>query len=245
MTSSAGGRRRRAWSRCRGPRSRPRAAPAPCRARAGPRAAAPARPIPRPRHRRRSRPACASSRRDLQQQRRLADAGVAADQHRRSGHDPAADRAVELGDPARQSARAARPRRVEPDQLDRPAAALEVMLGREDARHLGRFLDQRVPLGAVGALPLPAVRDRPAGLADVAGLWLRHRPQLSGTNSERKGAKTPLRPCRPSSAGGPAGSAGRRSSGTGRGTPSTPSARRGSPPSRRAACGSSACPSCS
>ena len=47
-------------------------------------------------------PSSASRRRDLEQQGRLADAGIAADQHRRARHDPAADRAVELGDPARQ-----------------------------------------------------------------------------------------------------------------------------------------------
>ena len=37
------------------------------------------------------------------------------------------------------------------------------------------FLDQRVPLGAIGALPLPAVRHRPAGLAHVSGFGLGHR----------------------------------------------------------------------
>ena len=102
ITSSAGGVVARPSSICRGPRSPRRAAPAPRRGRAGPRAAAPARPIPRPRHRRRRLPSLGQPRRDLQQQGRLADAGVAADQHRRSGDDPAADRAVELGDPARQ-----------------------------------------------------------------------------------------------------------------------------------------------
>jgi hypothetical protein len=37
-------------------------------------------------------------RRSLQQQRRLADPRLAAHQHRRSGHEPAAERAVELGE---------------------------------------------------------------------------------------------------------------------------------------------------
>jgi hypothetical protein len=38
----------------------------------------------------------------LEQQRGLADAGLAADQHERPGHDAAAEHAVELTDPGRQ-----------------------------------------------------------------------------------------------------------------------------------------------
>ena len=102
-------------------------------------------------------PRCRQPRRDLEQQGRLADARIAADQHRRPGDDPAADRPVELGKAARQPV-GQRRRRFEPDQRDRPPAALEVMLGGEDARHLGRFLDQAVPVAAIAALPLPAVR---------------------------------------------------------------------------------------
>ena len=41
------------------------------------------------------------ARSDLEQQGRFADAGIAADQHRRPGDDPAADRPVELGEAAR------------------------------------------------------------------------------------------------------------------------------------------------
>jgi hypothetical protein len=41
-------------------------------------------------------------RRRLQQQRGLADAGLAAEQHQRSGHDAAAEHAIELVDAARQ-----------------------------------------------------------------------------------------------------------------------------------------------
>src|SRR6185295_9875489 len=74
-------------------------------------------------------------------------------------------------------------RRLQPDQRDHPPAALEIMLGGEDARHLGRFLDERVPLGAVGALPLPAVRHRPAGLANIARFDLGH----SQSSPERGG----------------------------------------------------------
>ena len=41
-------------------------------------------------------------RRRLQQQRRLADAGLAAEQHERAGHDAAAEHAIELADAGRQ-----------------------------------------------------------------------------------------------------------------------------------------------
>ena len=110
---------------------------------------------------------------DLEQQRRLADPRIAADQHRRARDNSAADRAVELGKAARQPLRK-RSRRLEPDQRDHPAAALEIVLGGEDARHFGRFLNERVPLGAVGTLPLPAAADGAACLADVSGLGLGH-----------------------------------------------------------------------
>jgi hypothetical protein len=39
--------------------------------------------------------------RDLEEQRALADAGLAADQHHRAGHDAAAQHAVELADARR------------------------------------------------------------------------------------------------------------------------------------------------
>ena len=86
--------------------------------------------------------------------------GIAADQHGRSGNDPAADRTVEFGDPGGDPL-GQRDRMIEPDQRDRPPAALQIMLGGEDARHLRAFLDQRVPLGAVGALALPAAEIEP------------------------------------------------------------------------------------
>ena len=46
-------------------------------------------------------PAARALRRDLEQQRRLADAGLAAQQDGGAGHDAAAEHAVELADPAR------------------------------------------------------------------------------------------------------------------------------------------------
>ena len=134
--------------------------------------------IPRRKHKRRSVPVARQPRRDLQQQRRLADPRIAADQHRRARDDAAADRPVELGKTARQPL-GKRRGRFEPDQRNHPPAALQIVLGREDARHLGGFLDERVPLGAVGTLPLPAVLNRSARLADVSRFRLGHGWQRS------------------------------------------------------------------
>ncbi len=63
---------------------------------------------------------------------------------------------------------------VEPDERDRPAAALQIVLGREDAGYFRGLLHEGVPLGAVRALALPAGAHRPAGLAYVTCLGLRH-----------------------------------------------------------------------
>src|SRR3546814_21152547 len=45
--------------------------------------------------------------------------------------------------------------RVQRLERQRPPAARQAVLCRKDG--LGRFLDQRVPLAAIGALPLPAI----------------------------------------------------------------------------------------
>ena len=111
--------------------------------------------------------------RDLQQQRRLADARIAPDQRGGGGHDPAAQRAVEFGDAGRH-ALGQRDLGVEPHHFDLRPAALQVMLlgeGGDDARGI---LDQRIPVPAIPALPLPARRDRPAGLTHITFLRFRH-----------------------------------------------------------------------
>jgi len=123
--------------------------------------------FPRPRH----------VRRDLEQQGRFPDPRIAADQRRRPRHQPAPDRPVELGNPARQ------PRRqgdhdIEPNQLDRPPAPRQVMLLREHRRQRRRLLRDAVPLGAVGTLPLPARLIRPADGANIASLELGHPASL-------------------------------------------------------------------
>ncbi len=118
--------------------------------------------------------------RRLEQKGRLADAGIAADQGRRAGDEAAADRPVELGDSGRH-ALGQSDVAVEPDQLDRPAAAAQIVARREGRHHRPGILDQRVPLGAVGALAHPPVLDRAAGLADVALLGFGHGGRLART----------------------------------------------------------------
>ena len=120
-------------------------------------------------------------RRHLQQQGRLADPGIARQQHRRARHQPAADRPVEFRDPAAQPL-GQRHRSIQPDQLDPPPSARKVVLLAEHRRRAA-FLHQRVPLGAVGALPLPARLFRPTGLADVSRFQLGHRHPMSAAAS--------------------------------------------------------------
>ena len=113
-------------------------------------------------------------RRSLKQQGRLADAGIAPDQCRRSLDEAAAERAVEFGDAARH-AFGQRDLRVEPDHRHGAAARLQIMPGLEWRDDPADLFDQRVPFGAIGALPRPSVRDRPAGLADISLLKFSHR----------------------------------------------------------------------
>ena len=69
-------------------------------------AAAPAGATPRPTRRARGPPATTAA--DLGQQRRLADARLAADERDRAGHEPAAEHPVELGDAGRAGRRTRR-----------------------------------------------------------------------------------------------------------------------------------------
>ena len=90
----------------------------------------------------------------------------------------AAQRPVELGE-------AGRPTHqrfgglIELHELERASAARKVVFLRK--RGDRPVLDQRVPLRAVRALPLPAVRYPTAGLAHEAGLGFGHRVSLYGT----------------------------------------------------------------
>ena len=110
--------------------------------------------------------------RDLDQQRRLADAGIAAEQEHRAADEAAAGDAVELGDARRQ------PRGFvgcAGQRLEREPAAL----ARCASRHLwarggGAFLGDGVPFTAGVALALPAAIDGAAVLANEAGIATGH-----------------------------------------------------------------------
>ena len=119
----------------------------------------------------------------LQKKRRFADPRIAADQCCRSRNEAAAERTVELGDPAQH------PFGHLADGIERferqcPPALAKVVLGGKDGGR--RFFDQCVPLAAIGALPLPTVRDSAAILADILTFRFGHDRRLTGTKNERQ-----------------------------------------------------------
>ena len=121
----------------------------------------------------------------LQQQRALADAGVAADQHHAAGDQAAAKRAVELADAGGDAVGFACPRCRTRSAVGWPAS----VTGSAGRRRL--LLDgfnEGVPQTAAGALPLP-FRRRGAALGTgmdgfdllmVCGAY--NRPRLERTN---------------------------------------------------------------
>ena len=103
----------------------------------------------------------------LQQQRRFADARLAADQQRRARHQSAAGHPVELGD-AGEKARRLVGGGAEGFEEKCLAPVLRFWhAGRRRGAKVG-LLDQRVPALASRALPRPARRDAAAGLADIS-----------------------------------------------------------------------------
>jgi hypothetical protein len=101
----------------------------------------------------------------LQEQRGLADAGRAAEQHDAAGDEAAAEDAVDLGDAAGAARLASRPgsgRRWRRPRRRRPA-------GRSPGAGGGELGLDGVPGVAARALAEPAGCDRAAGLADPAG----------------------------------------------------------------------------
>jgi len=110
--------------------------------------------------------------RDLEQQRRFADARIAAEQQHRSAHQAAAGDTVELGDAASE------PRRVmglARERLERELAALARRApGLRGPRRSGGFFRDGVPLAAGVALALPAAIDGAAVLADEGELATGH-----------------------------------------------------------------------
>ena len=111
-------------------------------------------------------------RRDLDQQRRLADAGIAAEQEDRAAHEAAAGDAIELRQ-SRCEARGVVRRSGQRFECELAALARRPA-GRRWPRRCGVLLRDRVPLVAGVALALPAAIDRAAILADEAGIASRH-----------------------------------------------------------------------
>jgi hypothetical protein len=122
----------------------------------------------------------------LQQQRRFADARVAADQHHAAGHQPAAQHAVEFLDAGGRARLLARADLGQHAQL---AGAAHVGQGGEarGRRGFGDGLDQRVPGTAAGALPLPLGRAGAAFGTGVEGFLFGHAQSitLTGTRGAR------------------------------------------------------------
>ena len=106
-------------------------------------------------------------------QARLADARLAAEQHERPGHEPAAEHAIELGDAGADARRGARL-----DGRERHHdAGLRALAARAAARVVGRgrLLDQRREGTAVGAAAEPAGLLAAALAADIGGAGAGHR----------------------------------------------------------------------
>ena len=120
----------------------------------------------------------------LHQKRRLADAGIAADENRRAAHEAAAGGAVEFGD-ARRDARRVLDLARQRGQRDRAALSRGAQPGRTAADAARRaFLDQRVPLAAGVAFSRPALMRRAATLADELDAGFSHSLALPLAGSE-------------------------------------------------------------
>ena len=109
----------------------------------------------------------------LDQQRRFADAGIAADQQHRAAHEAAAGDAVEFGDAGGQARGVMRLAGSGSSANTRPLRAARPGTARSAAAPSS---DDRVPLAAGVAFALPAAVDRAAVLADEGGRALGHRP---------------------------------------------------------------------
>ena len=116
----------------------------------------------------------------LDQEGRLADARLAADQRGRAGHEPAAGHPIQLGD-AGDEARLGLGRARQILKGERPSCGSSTSrcAAPADAER-GSFLDDRVPLAARFAFALPALGDGAAILADIRRTKLRHRAALAG-----------------------------------------------------------------
>ena len=97
----------------------------------------------------------------LQQQSRLADAGIAADENHRSLHQPAAQHPVKLADPRKHPALFCH---VDIVNRRRFFFAAQTQLTARRCRFLEAFLGKGVPLAAIRAFAQPLGRLKPATL---------------------------------------------------------------------------------
>ena len=112
-------------------------------------------------------------RRHLDQQRRFADPGIAAEEQHGAAHEAAAGDAVELGDPRGEPGRVMGRAR---ERLERECAPLAWRAAGHLRARAGRvFLGDGVPFTAGVALALPATIDRAAVLADETRFATGHR----------------------------------------------------------------------
>ena len=140
-----------------------------------------------------SSPVTSSARRSLrhrseraQQKRRLADAGLAADEHERGGNEPAAEHPVELGHAGPD------PRGLLGLDVDEPQDRLRRRLARRTADDV---FHERAECVAAGTFPEPATGGVTAIGARVIDGRLAHRVSLGlGPDGERDDSGTKVQP---------------------------------------------------
>ena len=122
----------------------------------------------------------------VEQQRRLPDARLAADEDERGRHETAAEHAVELGNARWRCARPRRPRR-------RRAGRAAPDARRRPGRRAVQLLDERPERAAAGALSEPAARRRAAlGAGELDG-DLGHRASLGARSDAVRHESAPVR----------------------------------------------------
>src|SRR6516225_4401289 len=112
---------------------------------------------------------------DLDQQRRFADAGIAAEEQDRAAHEAATGDAIEFGEPRGESRRVA-PRAGKRLERKRPPLARRTA-GPLWAR--GTLLGNGVPFATGLAFALPAAVSRAAVLADEVCVATSHGPHIA------------------------------------------------------------------
>src|SRR5262249_26271717 len=135
--------------------------------------------------------------RDLDQQRRFADAGIAAEEQHRTAHEAAAGDAIEFGEP-RGEPRSVAPRAGERLERKQPPPA------RRTAGHLWAraiLLGNGVPFATGLAFALPAAVGRTAVLADEVCFATSHGADIAHSVPVRdaapKGARHDAAPATP------------------------------------------------